>query len=104
MRYIVLRTITVGSAIQIEALTSLLRKASGMEAAWIKFEEASTNCLEPENCDLLSFDEEERDEMEDSLELWGFGDTVSLIGVEFLGTVESTGDIEPVISSVDNES
>lgn len=89
MRYIVLRTVTDGSQVTLEALISLTHKASGIEANWIKFEKASTNCLEPEKCSLLSFGEDERDDLEENLELWGFDNTVAIIGVEPLEDVKN---------------
>ena len=98
MRFIVLRTVTDGLRIQIESLVGLTQKASGFKAEWVKFEEASTNCLEPEKCDLLSFDEEEREELEQNLETWGFDETVAIIGVEVSTNTDTFVDNEPAKS------
>jgi len=82
MRYIVLRTLATNNAINIEALVSLTQKASGIVTDWVKFGEANINCIEPEKCDLLSFEAEEKDEMEENFQVWGFDETVAFIGVE----------------------
>lgn len=81
MRYIVLRTLLKPEgAVCIEGLTSIEQRASGITSRWINLEEAKTNYWQPEKCDLLSF--EDRSDLEENIELWGFDDTVGILGVD----------------------
>lgn len=82
MRFIVLRSAaTEDGKIILHGLTSLTQKASGIVDGWIDLAEAHTNCIEPEKCDLLSFDD--RDQLEEDLELWGLAaENVGIIGVQ----------------------
>ncbi len=69
MRFIVLRSsVTEKGQVVLEGLASISQKPSGVVATWIDFSEATTNCLVPEKCDLLSFTD--KDELEQDLELW----------------------------------
>jgi len=82
MRYIVLRSL-VGKdgSLVLYGLTSITQKASGVIDGWIDLSKASINCLAPEKCDLLSFDEKEH--LESDLQLWGLNtDDIAIIGVE----------------------
>lgn len=82
MRFIVLKSfVTEKGDLGFRGLSSLTQKPSGTVDGWIDLSEAKTNCLEPEKCDLLSF--EDRDQLESDLEIWGIdGENVTIIGVE----------------------
>lgn len=82
MRFIVLRSaVTEKGTLVLHGLTSLTQKPSGVMDGWIDITEAVTNCIEPEKCDLLSFDDKE--ELEENLELWEIAaENVTIIGVE----------------------
>ncbi|MDF0553871.1 hypothetical protein [Kamptonema sp. UHCC 0994] len=58
MRFIILKSEVVDEALVILGLTELSQKASGVTPRWINFKEAKTNCVNPEKCDLLSFEDE----------------------------------------------
>ena len=82
MRYIVLRTVaTAEGKVILYALTSITQKASGAVDGWIEFSEAKTNCIDPAQCDLLSF--EDKDQLEEDLESWNIAaENVAIIGVQ----------------------
>lgn len=82
MKFIVLRSaVTKEGTLTLQGLTSVTQKSSGIVESWIDLAEANTNCLEPEKCDLLSFDD--KDQLEEDLELWGiFAENMAIIGVE----------------------
>ena len=81
MRYIVLRTVLGNEGrVGIEGLTGFSQRASGFTFDWIDLKDANTNYTNPEQCDLLSF--EDRDELQVILDLWEFGENVSAIGVD----------------------
>jgi hypothetical protein len=92
MRFIALRTVTIDGKIVLEGLASITQKASGIVASWLEFGQVTTNYLEPEKCDLLSFDEDEKEEIEEKFEMWGFDETVALIGVQL--TAEASDNME----------
>lgn len=84
MRYIILKTevnIEDGS-LDLLGLIELSQKSSGFTPRWINLKEAKTNCLNPKQCDLLSF--EEKEEIEELLETTGLEDneTIVLVGVD----------------------
>lgn len=82
MKFLVLRsTATEKGNLVLHGLTSITQKASGIVDGWIDLAEATTNCIEPEKCDLLSFDDKEQ--LEEDLENWGIlAENVAIIGVE----------------------
>lgn len=82
MRFIVLRTVaTTEGKVLLHALTSITHRASGVVDGWIDLSEANTNCINPEKCDLLSF--EDKDQLEEDLELWELAaENVAIIGVQ----------------------
>lgn len=90
MRYIVLRSQSQAEGtIVIQALTSVQQRASGITSQWIEIQEAKTNYLEPEKCELLSFDDKEQ--LLNDIESWGFDDTIGVVGVdtEFVSNASS---------------
>lgn len=82
MRFIVLRTsVTEDGKLILQGLNSLLQKPVCVDGGWIDLADATTNCLEPQNCDLLSF--EDKDELERNLEIWNIAaENIAIIGVE----------------------
>ena len=81
MRYLVIRAIAQPQGnINFEGLARLTHTPSGVVATWVNLREAKTNCLKPEQCDLLSF--EDPDELEQNIELWNVGETVGIVGVD----------------------
>ena len=82
MTFIVLRSSTTPKGeIVLYALSGIIQKSSGIKAEWIDFSKAITNCIAPEKCDLLSF--EDKDELEQNLELWELNaENVAIIGVD----------------------
>jgi hypothetical protein len=81
MRYIVLRSLVQNGSLVLHGLTSLTQKPSEIVDGWIDISEAKTNCLEPDKCDLLSF--EDKDQLEEDLEKWAIAaENVAIIGVE----------------------
>ena len=82
MRFIVLKTEVVDGTLNILGLAELSQRASGVTPRWIDFKEAKTNCINPEKCDLLSFEEE--DAVKDILESTGMIDegNIAYIGVD----------------------
>lgn len=58
MRFIVLKSEVVDGTLNILGLTELSQRASGITPRWIDLKEAQTNCIHPEKCDLLSFEDE----------------------------------------------
>lgn len=59
MRYIILKSEVVEGSLVFSALTELSQKASGIFLQWADIRGAKTDCINPEKCDLLSFEEEE---------------------------------------------
>ena len=81
MRYIVVRTVTKDDgSIEFQALTAIAQKPNGTFAEWIEFSKAKTNYRNPEQCDLLSFDD--RDDLEQNLEIWQLDESSGIVGVE----------------------
>jgi hypothetical protein len=82
MRFIVLRSqVTKDGELILQGLTSLIQKSGGITDGWINISEAFTNCITPEKCDLLSFEDKGR--LEEDLELWEIAaENVAIIGVE----------------------
>jgi hypothetical protein len=79
MRFIVLKTQVTEKRLVVLGLVELSQKASGVFPKWIDIEEAKTDCVNPEKCDLLSFEDEEiaRDFVEN------YGEpTITYIGVD----------------------
>lgn len=81
MRYIVLQTqLENEGKVGVQGLASFSQRASGFTFDWIDLGKAKTNYLNPEQCDLLSF--EDKDELLQNFEIWKFDETVSAIGVD----------------------
>ncbi len=81
MRYIALRTqLEDEGKVGIQGLAGFSQRASGFTFDWIDLKEAKTNYLDPERCDLISF--EDKDELLENFETWEFDETVSAIGVD----------------------
>ncbi|MEG4371640.1 hypothetical protein QUB29_19480 [Microcoleus sp. B4b_D2] len=83
MRFIVLKTeVSAENTLNVFGLTEISHKASSVTPKWIDLRQAKTDCLTPENCDLLSFDDE--DEVAEALEEMGLSDdsNISFIGVD----------------------
>lgn len=84
MRYIILKTevnIEDGS-LDLLGLSGISKKPSGEIPEWLNLKEAKISCLNPKQCDLLSFEEVE--EVKELLETSGLEDdeTVMYIGVD----------------------
>lgn len=81
MRYIILKTEVSEGRLTVLGLAELSQKASGVTPRWIDLKEAKTNCVAPEDCDLLSFEEE--DDIQTILESTGMIDegNITYIGV-----------------------
>jgi hypothetical protein len=82
MRFIVLKSfVDKKGRLALHGLVSITQKPSGIVDEWLSLEKANTNCIEPDKCDLLSF--EDKDQLEEDLELWGIAtENVAVIGVE----------------------
>jgi len=81
MRYIVLRSqLEDEGKVSFQGLTSFSKRVSGLTFDWIDLKEVKTNYLNPEQCDLLSF--EDKDELLVNFDAWEFDETVSIIGVD----------------------
>jgi hypothetical protein len=82
MRLVVLKSsVNEKGRLVLHGLNSITQKSFGVIAQWLDLEEANTNCIEPEKCDLLSF--EDKDQLEEDLEVWGIAaENVTVIGVE----------------------
>lgn len=82
MRFVVLKTEVVDGALNILGLTELSQRASGLIPRWIDFKLAKTDCVNPEKCDLLSFEEEsEAKEITEKITLVD-GGNIAYIGVD----------------------
>jgi len=82
MRFIVLKSLVKEGKLVLQGLSSITQKPSGAVDEWLDLAKANTNCLEPEKCDLLSF--EDKDQLEEDLDCWGIADAenIAIIGVE----------------------
>ena len=83
MRFILLKTeCNSDGTISFFGANQSIRRASGNSINWIDLKEAKTNTIEPDLCDLLSFDD--ADSANDFLEDAEMSDmeNVSVIGVD----------------------
>ncbi len=79
MRFIVLKTEVIDGILSVLGLTELSQKAAGITPRWVDFKEAKTDCINPEKCDLLSFENE--DSAKDLVESFG-EPTIAYLGVD----------------------
>jgi hypothetical protein len=79
MRYIILKSEVVEGSLVFSGLTELSQKASGIFPRWADIREAKTDCINPEKCDLLSFEEEET--VKELLEKIGMIDEANVISM-----------------------
>jgi hypothetical protein len=84
MRYIILKTeVNLDNGnLDILGLSGINKKPSGDTPEWFNLKEAKTNCLNPRQCDILSFEDVEK--VEDFLESSNMEDdeTIVCVGVD----------------------
>ncbi|MCC3417261.1 MAG: hypothetical protein JGK24_17160 [Microcoleus sp. PH2017_29_MFU_D_A] len=83
MRFIILKTeCNSDGIISFFGANQSVRRASGNSINWIDLREAKTNTIEPDLCDLLSFDDAESAvDFLDDTEMSGV-ENVCIVGVE----------------------
>jgi hypothetical protein len=83
MRFILLRTeCNSDGTISFFGASQYVRRASGNSINWIDLREAKTNTIDPDSCDLLSFDDNESAvALLDDAEMSGV-DNICIVGVE----------------------
>jgi hypothetical protein len=79
MRHIILKSEVVEGSLVILGLVGLSQKASGISPQWVDIREAKTDCINPEKCDLLSFEEEEM--VKELLERTGMIDEANIASI-----------------------